>query len=473
LKPNKPKLKWYLFTLLGFFVAVNITLIWLFGIYFLDDVYLSVQDAVLASAAEQVAEQIDAEELRDIAAQISFRENVSIMVLTRGGSVYQDVSFAAGIVFNRDQRADFFNDARTSAGGIHGLVIEEIAQDGTSVRTVVHALSAHNAQGEPVVVVAAVTASSFAATTRIAAPMLALASVAVLLFGFGVSFVLYKIVAKPIETLTVSAQDMAAGNADVEFKVKGFREAQELGNTLSYASQELSKTEHLRKELIANVSHDLRTPLTLIISYAELIKDFPENVQPDDVQVVIDEAQRLRNLIESILTLQDEKRLDFRTFDLVPLLVETINRHNILLKHHGYKIELKHDESALVYADEQAISQVVYNLLSNAVNYAGEDKTIKVNQTRKGASIRVEIADNGIGIDVDVLPHIWDRYFKSKQNHRRAHLGTGLGLSIVKNIMNGHPGGVYGVKSSIGKGSTFYFELPVVNSIVFEELFDN
>ena len=107
-------------------------------------------------------------------------------------------------------------------------------------------------------------------------------------------------------------------------------------------------------------------------------------------------------------------------------------------------------------------TQVVYNLINNAVNYAGEDKKVVVKEFTHGENIRIEVTDNGEGIDVDILPHIWDRYFKSEKSHRRASVGTGLGLSIVKSVMNMHPGGIYGVITSKGEGSTFYVELPKV-----------
>ena len=114
----------------------------------------------------------------------------------------------------------------------------------------------------------------------------------------------------------------------------------------------------------------------------------------------------------------------------------------------------------MVYADEQRITQVIYNLINNAVNYAGDDKLVIIKQYTRGSNVRIEVTDHGDGVDVSILPHIWDRYFKSDKSHKRATVGTGLGLSIVKSVMEKHPGGVYGVISEKGKGSTFYIELP-------------
>ena len=154
----------------------------------------------------------------------------------------------------------------------------------------------------------------------------------------------------------------------------------------------------------------------------------------------------------------DKMRLD--TFDVVKTLSALVERHGKLIEHLGYKLEFEHEERALVYADEKRITQVVYNLINNAVNYSGDDKVVVIRQFTKGSNVRIEVTDHGEGVDVNILPHIWDRYFKSDKSHKRATVGTGLGLSIVKTVMEKHPGGVYGVISEKGKGSTFYIELP-------------
>ncbi|MGN0353172.1 MAG: sensor histidine kinase, partial [Roseburia sp.] len=107
------------------------------------------------------------------------------------------------------------------------------------------------------------------------------------------------------------------------------------------------------------------------------------------------------------------------------------------------------------------IFQVIYNLVNNAINYAGEDKMVIVRQIVVGKRVRIEVIDHGEGIAEESLPYVWDRYYKVDKTHKRAVMGTGLGLSIVKNILELHDA-AYGVKSEIGKGSTFWFELDTV-----------
>ena len=112
----------------------------------------------------------------------------------------------------------------------------------------------------------------------------------------------------------------------------------------------------------------------------------------------------------------------------------------------------------MVKADEKKISQVIYNLVNNAINYTGEDKTVTVKIRIINEVVRVEVIDSGKGIKEEDIPYIWDKYYKNKKKHKRNLVGTGLGLSIVKNILLNH-GFNYGVISSKNKGSTFYFEI--------------
>ena len=123
----------------------------------------------------------------------------------------------------------------------------------------------------------------------------------------------------------------------------------------------------------------------------------------------------------------------------------------------------ENSEKVYVYADELKISQVIYNLMNNAVNYAGEDKTVIVTQRVKNRKVIIEVTDHGEGIPAEKLEYIWDRYYKVDKEHKRGVIGTGLGLSIVKGILDAH-NARYGVRSTIGKGSTFWFELDALNS---------
>lgn len=292
--------------------------------------------------------------------------------------------------------------------------------------------------------------------------------VSALLFGaLMLAIVLSKLISAPIERMNRSAKLLARGNYDVDFSGDGFVETHELADTLNYAASELSKTDRLQKELIANISHDLRTPLTMITGYSEVMRDIPGENTPENVQVIIDEANRLSELVSALLDLSKlqagASSPEVSSFDLTETVKAAMGRYAKLTEHYGYRIEFYSDCSVQVLADRSMILQVLYNLLNNAINYIGEDKLVVVTQTVTEGRVRISVADHGVGIEADQLPYIWERYYKVDKVHRRATAGTGIGLSIVKGVLEAHGAG-YGVDSTPGEGSSFWFELPLADA---------
>ena len=140
------------------------------------------------------------------------------------------------------------------------------------------------------------------------------------------------------------------------------------------------------------------------------------------------------------------------------MLFRSIMRINEMVKKDGYIIRFIYDEDVEVVADEIRISQAFYNLLTNAINYTGEDKMVMVKQYGSPDSVRIEVIDSGAGIPNESLPYIWERYYKVDKKHKRAVTGTGLGLSIVKSIIELHQG-EYGVSSQVNEVIVFWFSL--------------
>ena len=282
-------------------------------------------------------------------------------------------------------------------------------------------------------------------------------------------------ISRPIEKMNRAAKQLAKGCYDADFRVDGYKEVTELSDSLIHASDQLSRNDRLQKELIANISHDLRTPLTMIVGYSEVMRDLPGENTPENVQVIIDETERLSLLVNDLLDLsklQAGTRLpSLELLDLTRLIQSTMLRYEKLTQKDGYRIEYEVDEAVsavTVRADPTMLLQVIYNLINNAINYTGEDRLVRVTQTSTadGARVRVSVIDSGAGIPPEQIPLIWDRYYKIDKVHRRAMIGTGLGLSIVKQVLEAHHT-TYGVESREGVGSTFWFEMDVVKD--FEE----
>ncbi len=273
-------------------------------------------------------------------------------------------------------------------------------------------------------------------------------------------------ISRPIQKMNQAAKQLAMGHYDADFEVTGYKEVMELSDSLTYASTELSKSDLLQKELIANISHDLRTPLTMIVAYGEAMRDLPGENTPENVQVIIDETQRLSNLVNDLLDLSKlqagTRKMTLTEFDLTGLVQKTMSRYEKLTQRDGYVIKFSFDTSVDVVADQTMILQVVYNLINNAINYTGEDKKVTVTQQvfAETGRVRISVIDTGEGIPPDQIPLIWDRYYKVDKVHKRATVGTGLGLSIVKQILEQHHT-TYGVESKLGAGSTFWFELEI------------
>ncbi len=279
-------------------------------------------------------------------------------------------------------------------------------------------------------------------------------------------------ITRPIEEINRSAKQLAQCNYDVKFERKGYREIAELSDTLNYAASELAKVDHLQKELVANISHDLRTPLTLIAGYAEAMRDLPDENTEENLQIIIDESNRMKALVNDVLDISKIKagtaRIVLQPLQLTNCVESELTRYNKLRDREGYNIEFKYDALVTVNADYTRLMQVVYNLVNNAVNYTGDDKKVTVVQSVDKNRVRISVTDTGEGIDEKELPLIWERYYKVDKTHKRATVGTGLGLSIVKTIVEAH-GGTCGVRSKPGEGSTFWFELEVLSSVSLDQ----
>ena len=280
--------------------------------------------------------------------------------------------------------------------------------------------------------------------------------------------VLARSISKPLEQINTQAEKLGRGQYDIACNSTAYKEVAQLGDTLNSAARELEQTDALRRELVANISHDLRTPLTMIRGYAEMMRDLPGENTPQNMQVIIDEATRLGNLVNDLL---DLSKLEAGTTPLCPAVFSItdcvraiIDRCAKMTQAQGYRIDYQCDcPQATVYADRTRIEQVIYNLLGNAINYTGADMRVLVRQTlcADGSRVHIDVIDTGSGISKENLNRIWDRYYKENKAHRRAAIGTGLGLSIVKQILEQH-GAHYGVlseESPAHHGSCFWFEL--------------
>ena len=286
-----------------------------------------------------------------------------------------------------------------------------------------------------------------------------------ILIALIISIFLTRMVNKPILKLTDQAKELSKGNYNIKFDGGNVSELDELAGVLTVAASEMNKTDELRRDLIANVSHDLKTPLTMIKAYAEKVRDISykdKNKMDKDLNVIIDESDRLNNLVNDLLSMSriedKNNKLDIIEYDLIEDINDVLRRYDNIQEKEGYKIKLTAPKKALVYADKDKIDQVLYNLINNAIEHTGDDLTVNIKIEDKKDSYLISIKDTGTGIPKEEIPLVWNKYYTKKKNHKRNTVGTGIGLSIVKGVLEQHKV-EYGIDSKVNKYTTFYFKL--------------
>lgn len=459
---------WVYFTV---FAAVILAVLWLLQTVFLQSLYNYMQKYQISKIAEEIRHAENIEDTIDILAE----EN-SILVLLTDDS--------GNILYSADEYSPSYrNDSFRHGGGQNPYHADEIQnwQEETYRRLPEHygdfleklgenyriCYTIDRGDGGTLVYgtrlsdgnILYINTSIGAVGSAVSILRIQLCAVTFLALFIGLFIAIWiaKRFSKPVSELSEQSLKMAKGDFDLKFD-KGFcSETDELASSLEYAAGKIAETDKLRRDLLANVSHDLRTPLTMIKGYAELIRDLDESSDAgNDAEIIIRESDRLSLLVNDIM---DYSKLQsgtvsfkFKRMDLSSLAQKTANQFSALCKSDGIDIITEIAPQKYIEADAHRIEQVLYNLISNAVAHVGEDKRVYVIITENGRSIRVEIRDNGSGISADKLDSIWDRYFTSKER------GTnGLGLSIVKEILSAHHAR-FGVESKKGSGCMFWFE---------------
>lgn len=290
--------------------------------------------------------------------------------------------------------------------------------------------------------------------TRLAVLLCIIALVLALLFSLWFT--------RPIRQLSIAARQMAGGDYRTRVNSRRKDELGTLAREFNHMADEVQRSAQLQRDLLANVSHDLRTPLTLIKGYAETVRDLTgDNPQrrTDQLNIIVDETDRLSALVNSVMDLSKvssgtEKPVPV-TFDMAQLCAEVADRYEAICRQNGWTLHLEANTPCQTTADPAMMERALHNLLGNAAHHLGEDQAFFLRCIPLEGGCRVEVEDHGPGIDAQDLPYIFDRYYRSRSDAGK--VGTGLGLTITKAILQGH-GFRFGVNSTLGKGTTFWFE---------------
>ena len=333
-----------------------------------------------------------------------------------------------------------------------------------------YALIAADASGERCYILASYSMAIVRETVVMLQLWLLLAGGIAIPLAFLFAYVFCKHLTRGLNTMSETAVKLAHGDYTVEFFNADYEEMANLSDTLNYVRDEVKKSEDFQREILANTTHDLKTPLTMIKAYASMIMeisgDNPEK-RNKHLQVIIDESDRLTGLVNDVLSVSKLRsnmdEVNLKVFNLTELVYAIVNKFGYLQESQGYNFMIDIQPDLYTRADEDKIYQVLYNLIGNAANYTGEDKTVYISlkSSLDGTVNRFTVRDTGNGISKEDLPEIWNRYYRVKENHPRPVKGTGLGLNIVKAILENHSF-VFGVDSEVGKGSEFFVDFPAI-----------
>ncbi len=452
MKSNK-KLKFHIWLYLIIFTLIIILFLWLFQVIFINKYYeLSKIDQIKNTTVKIIRNYSDDSEYLD---KISYEDNVCIEVVENRMTIYSSNESNRGcLTSNYKYKNEFYNSGESEQ-------TIKLINPLFNTKTLIYAKK----YNDDITIFVNASLEPLDTTISILSNQLIIVSLIVIVLALIIGYFISKRISKPIENMNEDALKLANGDYNFQFdNNSNISEIDTLANTLNYAKKELEHTDELRRDLMANVSHDLKTPLTMIKGYAEMIRDLNYNNEEKrnaNLNVIIEESERLNVLVEDILTLSkiqaNKDTINKEDFDLVELINNIIKRYSIYKETEGYNFEVNTPDKVIINADKKKIEQVIYNLINNAINYTGDDNKVIINviQDKK---IRVEIKDTGNGIKEEDLPHIWEKYYHSKKKHKRNVIGTGIGLSIVKTILESHKFR-YGVISEVGKGTTFYFEI--------------
>ena len=268
---------------------------------------------------------------------------------------------------------------------------------------------------------------------------------------------------RPVQQLSSGAKEIAAGNYDIQLPVVHHDEIGQLAEDFNHMAAEVKRSAQLEKDILANVSHDLRTPLTLIKGYAETVRDLTGDdkaKRTEQCNIIVDETDRLSTLVNSVMELSKvqsgAEKPSLVDFDMSELCFEVAGRYDALCDKNHWHLDLQADEACPVSADPAMMERVLHNLLGNAFHHIGSDGVVVLRAIPQQRGCRIEVEDHGPGIPPEDLPYLFDRYYRARQDSGRS--GTGLGLSITKAILQQH-GFAFGVNSAVGQGSTFWFEM--------------
>jgi signal transduction histidine kinase len=271
---------------------------------------------------------------------------------------------------------------------------------------------------------------------------------------------------QPLRDMAHAARRMERGDYSTRVHARSRDEVGQLTEAFNTMSAELEGVERLRRDLVANVSHELKTPITAIRAHLENLLDGVERPDPETLQVMLTQSERLGRLVDQLLDLSrlesGDVPLDREPVPLGPLVSQVLTEIDVARADRGVTVSSEVPENLPpALADRERVHQVLFNLVDNAVRYTPSGGAVTVSAHRHNGSVEIEVQDTGVGIPAEHLPRLFERFYRVDTSRSRDDDGgTGIGLAIARSVVEAHGGQIH-AQSEPGRGSTFTFELPV------------
>ena len=447
-------------------IAGMLVLLWVFQVVSLQSFYADEIMSQIDEDAQYLAECLsrnESDEFISSASTLAYTKNLSVQVYDTPTLCRYNSESTIPVPSSLASDAVFREAVETTLKGkaFQGTTKHPKYETNVAIRGIPYRYS----DGSCGALMISVSLAPVSTTVNILQRQLIITTVVLLALALVISFIISRTLTKPILRIEKATKRIAEGDYSVKLDVSSGDEIGSLADSVNNMAEELSKTDELRKDLIANVSHDLRTPLSLIRGYAETLRDVTgDNKEKRERQlgIIIDETERLNRIVGDMTDLSKLQSGSISVspapFDVRRAFDDVMSRYDDLSAKSGISTVAECDEDLVAIGDLPRLEQVFYNLINNAFNHTREGGKITLAAERNGETVRFSVTDTGSGISKEDLPRIFDRYYKGEAGVRKI-VGTGLGLAIVKSILEAHHA-VYGVDSAVGVGTTFWFDLP-------------
>ncbi len=478
-----------LFLILTSIILLFVIITQLFSIFFLEDFYLSSKKKTLSESLDRVQQiLIKSDQYEDSLVALQDNKNINIVIFDKE----YNLIFRTAL-FNRNIKGPF---PGTNMPPNHGDLLKSIIDNITDhpvIKTRIDPrmeskfLSLYSliklGDGTEGYIVISTSIDAMKDSVKAASDFILYVSIFVAMIGTIIIFYVSRSISKPIVKMGKVTSEMIKLDFTQRIEVNSHDEIGDLANNINFLSIKLDKTlkelaiandqlkedirikekiDQSRKEFIANVSHELKTPISLIGGYAEGLKLNVNKADKDFYcDVIIDESQKMNKLVLSLLDLSQVeagyKQMKKQSFDIEELVDSILEKYKLMIEEKGLELTVSNHGNCTVMADPERIEQVLTNYLTNALNHVNLNGKITVKTHVKTEQVRVSVFNTGNPIDADQLGRIWESFYKIDQARTREYGGSGLGLSIVKVIIEAH-GGKYGAINH-DDGVEFWFTL--------------